>query len=164
MNAGNGHDPFGFRRLSYVRSVEQSKDLNFMREPAIIISASGMAEAGRILHHLKNNVEDARNTVLIVGWQAPHTLGRRLVERQPVVKIFGEEYPLRARVKTLNGLSAHADRKGLLDYVQQLGPGRLQGVFVVHGEEASSLALAESLRGLGIGKVVVPQPAETFEL
>jgi metallo-beta-lactamase family protein len=164
MHAGNGLDPFGFHRLTYIRSVEQSKDLNFLREPAIIISASGMAEAGRILHHLKNNVEDPRNTVLIVGWQAPHTLGRRLVERQPVVKIFGEEYQLKARVKTLNGFSAHADRRGLLDYVRQLEPGRLKGAFVVHGEEASSLALAEGLRDLGIGRVVVPRLAEKLEL
>jgi metallo-beta-lactamase family protein len=161
---GDRRDPFGFQRLTYVRSVEQSKELNFLREPAIIISASGMAEAGRILHHLKNNVEDARNTVLIVGWQAPHTLGRRLVERQPVIKIFGEEYRLKARVETLNGFSAHADRDGLLGYARQLGPGRLQGAFVVHGEEASSLALAEGLRNLGIQRVAVPRPAETFQL
>jgi len=164
IEAGNGLDPFGFHRLNYVRAVEQSKELNFLREPAVIISASGMAEAGRILHHLKNNVEDARNTVLIVGWQAPHTLGRRLVERQPVVKIFGEEYQLNARVQTLNGFSAHADRNGLLDYVRQLGPGRLKGVFVVHGEEASSLALAEGISDLGVARTVVPRPAEKFEL
>src|SRR5690606_30984149 len=82
-----GNDPFGFDMMRYTRSVEQSKELNFLREPAMIISASGMAEAGRILHHLKNNVEDSRNTVLIVGWQAPHTLGRRLVEKRDVVKI-----------------------------------------------------------------------------
>jgi metallo-beta-lactamase family protein len=164
VDAGDGQDPFGFHRLNYIRSVEQSKALNFSREPAIIISASGMAEAGRILHHLKNNIEDARNTVLIVGWQAPHTLGRRLVDRQPVVKIFGEEYQLKARVKTLNGFSAHADRDELLNYVRQLGPGRLQKVFVVHGEETSSLSLAEGLRDLGIGQVIVPRPAETFGL
>ena len=164
IEAGNGADPFGFHRLHYVRAVEQSKELNFLREPAIIISASGMAEAGRILHHLKNNVEDPRNTVLIVGWQAPHTLGRRLVERMPVVKIFGEEYQLNARVQTLNGFSAHADRKGLLDYVRQLGPSRLQAAFVVHGEEASSLALAEGMRDLGVGRAVVPRPGETFKL
>jgi len=85
------------------------------REPAIIISASGMAEAGRILHHLKNNVEDPRSTVLIVGWQAPDTLGRRLVEHQPVVKIFGEEYHVKAQVVTINGFSAHADRAELVD-------------------------------------------------
>ncbi len=78
--------------MRYTRTTAESKELNFLREPAVIISASGMAEAGRILHHLKNNVEDPRNTILIVGWQAPHTLGRRIVEKQPKVKIFGEEY------------------------------------------------------------------------
>ena len=157
-------DPFGFHRLTYVRSTERSKELNFLREPAIIISASGMCEAGRILHHLKNNVEDPRNTVLIVGWQAPHTLGRRLVERQSTVKIFGEEYSLKARVETINGFSAHADRNELLDYARQLGAPRLKSVFVVHGEEASSQALAYGLSGLGVGKAIVPQPGEEFEL
>jgi metallo-beta-lactamase family protein len=138
--------------------------LNNLQQPAIIISASGMCEAGRILHHLKNNVEDPRNTVLIVGWQAPYTLGRRLVERQPVVKIFGEKYRLKARVETINGFSAHADRNGLLDYARQLEPNRVKSAFVVHGEEASSLALAEGLRDLGMGQVSVPLPAEEYEL
>ncbi|MGD9047825.1 MAG: MBL fold metallo-hydrolase, partial [Anaerolineae bacterium] len=164
LESSHHRDPFGFYRLTYVRSVEGSKELNHLQEPAIIISASGMCEAGRILHHLKNNVEDPRSTILIVGWQAPHTLGRRLVERQPVVKIFGEKYKLRARVKTINGFSAHADRQGLLGYADQLGPERLSSAFVVHGEEGSSLALAEGLRGLGLGQVSVPQPGEVFEL
>ncbi len=162
--AGRHRDPFGFHRLTYVRSVEGSKELNFLREPAIIISASGMCEAGRILHHLKNNVEDPRSTVLIVGWQAPHTLGRRLVERRPVVKIFGEEYKLKAQVKTINGFSAHADRRGLLDYVRQMGAKRLRTAFVVHGEEASSLALADGLRHLGVENAIVPHPGEEFEV
>jgi metallo-beta-lactamase family protein len=157
-------DPFGFHRLTYVRSTERSKELNFLREPAVIISASGMCEAGRILHHLKNNVEDPRNTVLIVGWQAPHTLGRRLVERQATVKIFGEEYSLKAKVETINGFSAHADRNELLDYARQLGAKRLKSVFVVHGEEASSQALAYGLNNLGVAKTIVPQPGEEFEL
>ena len=157
-------DPFGFHRLTYIRSVEQSKELNFISGPAIIISASGMAEAGRILHHLKNNVEDPRNTVVIVGWQAPYTLGRRLVERQSIIKIFGEEYHLRARVETINGFSAHADRNELLDYVRQLGPDRLKSIFVVHGEEASSLALADGLQGLGVEQAIVPTLGEAFEL
>jgi metallo-beta-lactamase family protein len=157
-------DPFGFHRLEYVRSVEDSKELNFLRDPAVIISASGMAEAGRILHHLKNNVEDPRSTVLIVGWQAPHTLGRRLVERQPRIKIFGEEYNLRARVKTINGFSAHADRDELLDYVRQMGPEGLKRVFVVHGEESASLALADAIHNLGVQQVAVPRRGETFEL
>jgi metallo-beta-lactamase family protein len=160
----DGHrDPFGFYRLRYVRLTEDSKELNFLREPAVIISASGMCEAGRILHHLKNNIEDPRTTVLIVGWQAPHTLGRRIVERQPVVKIFGEEYKLNARVETLLGFSAHADRTGLLDYAQTLqGRGSVQAVFVVHGEEASSLALAEGLRQLGIARVEVPEEGRAY--
>jgi metallo-beta-lactamase family protein len=164
LASSNGRDPFGFRRLRYIRSVEGSKELNFLREPAIIISASGMCEAGRILHHLKNNVEDPRNTVLIVGWQAPHTLGRRLVERRPVVKIFGEEYSLKARVETINGFSAHADRTELLGYVQQMGAGHPKSAFVVHGEEASSLALADGIRELGVEHVLVPRPGETISL
>ncbi len=157
-------DPFGFESLTYTRSVEASKELNFLREPSIIISASGMCEAGRILHHLKNNIEDARNTVLIVGWQAPHTLGRRLVERRPEVKIFGETYRLEARVESMSGFSAHADRSELLDYVRQMGASRLTTAFVVHGEPGSSLALAGGLRSLGVKQVEVPQPQETFEL
>jgi metallo-beta-lactamase family protein len=160
----NHRDPFGFRRLTYVRSVEASKELNFLREPAIIISASGMAEAGRILHHLKNNIQDPRNTVLIVGWQAPHTLGRRLVERQPVVKIFGEEHRLQARVETINGFSAHADRLDLVDYVRQMGTEQLQQVFIVHGEEAASLALAGGLSEIGVRQAIVPTLGQEFEL
>jgi metallo-beta-lactamase family protein len=162
--SGNHRDPFGFHRLTYIRAVEESKELNFLREPAVIISASGMCEAGRILHHLKNNIEDPRNMVLIVGWQAPDTLGRRLVERQPVVKIFGEEYSLRAQVKTINGFSAHADREELVDYVRQSEASRLKAVFVVHGEETSSLVLAESLRGLGVSRALLPRLGEEFEL
>jgi metallo-beta-lactamase family protein len=155
-------DPFGFHRLTYVRATEDSKELNFLREPAVIISASGMCEAGRILHHLKNNVEDPRNTVLIVGWQAPHTLGRRLVERRPVVKIFGEEYVLNARVKTINGFSAHADRAGLEDYVRRMGPQTIETAYIVHGEEAASLALADGLSDLGVRSAIVPKRGETF--
>lgn len=164
MADNRNRDPFGFHRLTYVRAVEQSKELNFLREPAIIISASGMCEAGRILHHLKNNVEDPRNTVLIVGWQAPHTLGRRLVERKPKVKIFGQEYRLKAGVETINGFSAHADRDDLDNYVRQLGLKGLKQVFVVHGEESASLAAADHFRDMGVRNVVVPQPKEVFQL
>jgi metallo-beta-lactamase family protein len=157
-------DPFGFDGLSYTRTTQESKELNFLRQPAIIISASGMCEAGRVLHHLKNNIEDARNTILIVSWQAPDTLGRRLVEHAPEVMIFGEEYSVRARVETINGYSAHADRTGLLEYVRQVGPGRLKAAYVIHGEEASSLALAEGLRDLGVHQVAVPRPGESVSL
>jgi len=164
LDSAQQRDPFGFHRLTYVRSTEDSKELNFLRKPAIIISASGMCEAGRILHHLKNNVEDPRNTVLIVGWQAPHTLGRRLVERQSTVKIFGEEYSLKAQVETINGFSAHADRDGLLDFARQAGVQRLKAAFVVHGEETSSQALAYGLNSLGISKAIIPQPGEEHDL
>jgi metallo-beta-lactamase family protein len=164
ITAGRRRDPFGFHRLTYIRSTEASKELNFLREPAIIISASGMCEAGRILHHLKNNIEDPRNTVVIVGWQSPYTLGRRLVERRPVVKIFGEEYELNARVETINGFSAHADRKGLMDYVREMGVKQLKTVLVVHGEEASSLAAADGFREMGVGRVIVPHARDEVEL
>lgn len=166
LNASGDRDPFGFYRMRYIREVEDSKALNFLREPAVIISASGMCESGRILHHLKNNVEDARNMVLIVGWQAPHTLGRRLVERQPTVRIFGQEYSLRANVEIINGFSAHADRNELLAYADHLNSadGRLKQVFVVHGEEESSLALAEGIRAQGVPNVLVPQPGQEVEV
>ncbi|MFB0534531.1 MAG: MBL fold metallo-hydrolase RNA specificity domain-containing protein [Anaerolineae bacterium] len=157
-------DPFGFKRLRYIRDVEDSKELNFLREPAVIISASGMCEAGRILHHLKNNIEDNRNTVLIVGWQAPNTLGRKLVERLEKVKIFGEEYQLRAEVEVINGYSAHADRGELLDYVRPLNNGRLKKMFVVHGEEEASLTLADGFRKLGVPDAVVPELMEQVVL
>jgi metallo-beta-lactamase family protein len=164
LASGDQRDAFGFYRLTYIRSVEDSKELNFLRQPAIIISASGMCEAGRILHHLKNNIEDPRNTVLIVGWQAPYTLGKRLVDREPMVKIFGEEYRLRARVEIIDGFSAHADREGLLEYGRQINSSRLKVVFVVHGEEPSSLALADGLSHLGIMSVIVPSQGEEHEL
>ncbi|MEE8392591.1 MAG: MBL fold metallo-hydrolase, partial [Anaerolineae bacterium] len=156
-------DPFGFERLRYIRNVEDSKALNVMEGPAIIISASGMCEAGRILHHLKHNVSDPRNTVLIVGWQAPHTLGRRLVERQKVVKIFGEEYPLRARVETVNGYSAHADQKDLLDWAKPIIPN-LQHAFVVHGDPDPAMTLGDELSRLGARSVAVPEQGDVFQI
>jgi metallo-beta-lactamase family protein len=156
-------DPFGFRDLQYTRSVRASKALNFLREPAIIISASGMCEAGRIQHHLKNNIEDSRNTVLIVGWQAPDTLGRRIIERQPVVKIFGEEYQLNAHVEAINGFSAHADRDELLAWTGAIQP-KPEYTFVVHGEEAVSEAFAGLLEKDGHRNVHVPHLQESFTL
>jgi metallo-beta-lactamase family protein len=121
-----------------------------------------MAEAGRILHHLKNNVEDPRNTILIVGWQAPHTLGRRIVEKEPQVKIFGEMYQLNAEVATINGFSAHADRTELLEWAGHLQkPPR--HTFIVHGEEDASIALAQGLENeLGFPQVAVPELGEAF--
>jgi metallo-beta-lactamase family protein len=154
-------DLFGFDMMRYTRSTYQSKELNFLREPAVIISASGMCEAGRILHHLKNNIEDSKNTVLIVGWQAPNTLGRRIVERQPKVRIFGEEYQLRAEVVTINGFSAHADRSELLDWTGHFKK-RPAHSYIVHGEEDSSFALADGLRAQGFTDVNVPSLGQSY--
>jgi metallo-beta-lactamase family protein len=154
-------DPFGFEQLRYTRSVQASKEINFLRDPAVIISASGMCEAGRIQHHLKNNIEDPRNTVLIVGWQAPQTLGRRLVERESVVRIFGEEYRLNAQVEVINGFSAHADRDELLDWVDSM-ERQPEHTFVVHGEEDVSEAFASQLQGRGLRRVSVPHLHESF--
>ncbi|MBM4286373.1 MAG: MBL fold metallo-hydrolase [Deltaproteobacteria bacterium] len=157
-------DIFGFKKLRYIREVEQSKALHLRREPCVIISASGMAEAGRIQHHLKNNIEDPRNLVLIVGWQAPNTLGRRLVERVPVVRIFGKEYALEAEVATLNGFSGHADLPGLLGWVKAFDR-RPEHIFVVHGEPAAARSLAERLRNdLGCRGVMVPELGQTVEV
>jgi metallo-beta-lactamase family protein len=154
-------DPFGFDMMTYTRSTNQSKELNFLRRPAVIISASGMCEAGRILHHLKNNIEDPRNTILIVGWQAPNTLGRRIVEKQPRVKILGEEYNLRAQVVTINGFSAHAGRSELLAWTDHF-KRRPQHTYVVHGEPDSSEAMADGLRSQGYPDVHVPELGQRF--
>jgi metallo-beta-lactamase family protein len=155
-------DPFGFDMMRYTRSTSESKELNFLREPAVIISASGMAEAGRILHHLKNGIEDPRNTILIVGWQAPHTLGRRIVEKLPKVKIFGEEFELKAEVAKINGFSAHADRLELLEWTSHIKTPPKQ-TFIVHGEEEASFAFAESLRNeQNFSEVHVPEMGQRF--
>jgi len=157
-------DPFGFQGLIYVRSVEESKALNFLNQPAIIISASGMAESGRILHHLANNVEDPRNTILIVGFQAEHTLGRRIEERQPKIRIFGEEYHLRAQVERLTGFSAHADRNALLAWAAAFKKKPLR-TFLVHGEEPALSSLAEALRTeVGFERVDIPDLHQTFSV
>ncbi len=156
-------DPFGFRKLHYFRDVEDSKRLNNFEEPLIIISASGMCEAGRILHHLRNNVGDPRHTVLFVSYQAEHTLGRRLADGRKRVRIFGEEHEVRCQVERIDGFSAHADQGDLLNWIAR-AKGRLKKVFVVHGEEDSSLALAEGIRQLGVTKVIVPEPGESVFL
>ena len=157
-------DIFDFGRLRYIRDVEQSKQLHALKGPCVIISASGMAEAGRIQHHLKNNIGDPRNTVLIVGWQAPNTLGRRLVEQAPVVRIFGMEYHLEAEVVTLNGFSAHADQPGLLGWAQAFKKPPEQ-TFVVHGEPEAAQVLATRLRDdLGYKGVMIPSLHQTIEI
>jgi len=155
-------DPFGTDRIRYIRAVEDSKKLNGDPRPMVIISASGMCESGRILHHLRNNIENPGNTILIVGFVAKNTLGRKIVERNETVKIFGEELRLRAEVVVINAFSAHADRNELLDYVMPL-KGRVKEIFVVHGEEDQSVKLTALLKENGFA-VRMPFPEEEIEL
>ncbi len=156
IKALDDHNPFGEGLFHYVRDVEASKALNEDPRPMIIISASGMAEAGRVQHHLKHTIPDPKNAVIITGWQAPNTLGRRLAERQPYVRIFGEEFPLNAEVYELYGYSAHADRQELLAWTEPQA-GRVDQVFVVHGEPESAQSLAEALQDQGYRHVSVPE-------
>ncbi len=155
-------DPFGFAMLQSTPSVEESKALNRVDEPCIIISASGMCEFGRIVHHLRNNIEDPNNTVVIVGYQAPHTLGRRLVERRSEVKIFGMSRPLRCEVKVLNAFSAHADKDELMWWAGECGP-QVERFFCVHGDEDQCEALSKHLADAG-RKTTVPSPRQTVVL
>lgn len=141
----DGISPFCcFGHLRYTESVEESKAINFHNGPCVVISASGMCEAGRIRHHLRNNVEDPKNTILIVGYQAEYTLGRRIVERRPFLKIFGDMYKLRADVEVLNGYSGHGDAHDLMDFIGKID--RVSNVFIVHGEISQSCGLAKKLR------------------
>lgn len=153
-----------FDQLTYTRSVEESKALNDRDEPMIIISASGMVETGRILHHVKNNIEDERNTILIVSWQAPHTLGRRLAERQRDVRIFGEDYHRRAAVETINGLSAHAGQSLLVEYARAVA-GQAKGIILIHGEPVAAAAFKDQLRTIKVmPPIFYPERLETIEL
>ncbi len=159
----NNHPALDFKGLRFVSSVEESKSINELKGPMVIISASGMAEAGRILHHLKNNVEDPKNTIMIVGWQAPNTLGRRLVEKNPEIRIFGEPYALRAEVDTISGLSAHAGQDALLQYASAV-KGRAKKIFLVHGEQDAATVFEQKLAEAGIGPVEYPIYDQVVEI
>lgn len=158
------HSPFGFDQLTYIRKAEDSKDLNFVREPVMIIAASGMCEGGRILHHLKNNIGDPKTTVLFVGYQAEHTLGRRILEGDERVKIFGEEFTVRADIERIEGYSAHADRNGLRGWANHFDRKRLKRLFLVHGELEAAAALALTLQSDGHTEVIIPDRGDSFEL
>ena len=158
----NDQDPFGYNRINYLRSSQESKKLNNDHRPMIIISASGMCEGGRILHHLRNNIENKNNTVMIVGYMAQNTLGKRIVERQPVVKIFGQEHKLKAEVVKMNAFSAHADKNELMAYVKQCGR-TVKRVFLVHGDENQSDPLFRELIARG-HKAHQPKKGEEITL
>jgi metallo-beta-lactamase family protein len=157
------HPALSFKGLKYIQSVDESKALNDRYQPMVIISASGMAETGRILHHLRNNIENSRNCIVIVSWQAPYTLGRRLVDGDKKVKIFGEEFDVHAEVVSIGGLSAHAGQDMLLRYAQA-SRASLKQLILVHGEENAEAAFQQKLVEAGIGPVVYPKMFDTIEI
>lgn len=161
--ADNRRTPFDYPEIEYVREVRRSKQLNHISEPVIIISANGMAENGRILHHLKNNIEDARNTILIVSFQAEQTLGRKLKDGEKRVRIFGETYDVRATVEAIEGYSAHADQQELMAWANSLNRERLQQLFLVHGEPQASDTLLQLLRAEGYTHVLSPERGYSVE-
>ena len=156
-------EPFGFQRLRYVGSPEESRALNDLTTPCILIAASGMCEGGRILHHLRHGLGDVRNTVLFVGFQAEGTLGRRLRDGAETVNIFGEPVPVGAEIAALDGFSAHADQRELSDWVGRLDPAPRR-IFLVHGEPGPAEVLAGVLRERTAAEVRVPEKGEAFEL
>jgi metallo-beta-lactamase family protein len=157
------HPALDFKMLTYVKSVEESKALNDIKEPMVIISASGMAETGRIVHHIKNNIENPKNTICIVSWQAPNTLGRRLADRETEVNIFGEVYERKCDVATIGGLSGHAGQDLLVKYAMGV-KDTVKQIFLVHGEEKQAMTLKGILNERKLGNVHYPDLHESVEL
>jgi len=156
-------DPFTFGSVKFTADVEESKQLNHVEGPIIIISASGMCEGGRVLHHLKHTIPHKRNIVLIVGYQAENTLGRRLVKHLEPIRIYGEELALNAEVHSIQALSAHADRNEMIEYFNAMGP-QVERAFVVHGDLDQNEPMAEALTQLGARDVLIPQPGQIAEM
>ena len=157
-----GRNPLEFPGMVFVGTPEESMALNDTPGPMIIIAASGMCEGGRVLHHLKHCVQDEDNIILICGFQAENTLGRRIVEKREVIKVLGEEVPLRARVEIINALSAHADRAGLIDWIGEV-KDNVRHAFAVHGEPEKVAAMADILREQGVRNAVAPMPGQTYQ-
>lgn len=157
-----GRNPLEFPGMQFVGTPEESMALNDMSGPMIIIAASGMCEGGRILHHLKHGVQDPDNIILIVGFQAENTLGRRIVEKRNPLRILGEEIPLNARVEVINALSAHADRAGLMEWIGEV-KDNVRHAFAVHGEPEKVAAMEQILKDMGIRNAVAPQPGQTYK-
>lgn len=157
-----GGKPLEYPGMTFIGSPEESMALNDTPGPMIIIAASGMCEGGRVLHHLKHCLGDPNNMVLICGFQAENTLGRRIVERRDPLKVFGEEVPLRARIEVINALSAHADRSGIMDWIDEI-KDNVRYAFAVHGETERVTAMEELLRTKGIKNTFAPVSGQTFE-
>ncbi len=149
-------DPFGFSRLTYIISSDESKKLNSINGPCIIISSSGMCEAGRVLHHLANNIENPNSIILMVGYSAENTLGRKLIDGEKKVSIFGEEYNVEAEVIVMQSYSAHADENELIAYTSQLDKNQMQQIFLVHGEIDQQEIFKKHLEASGFKKILIP--------
>jgi metallo-beta-lactamase family protein len=170
----NAENPFSFKQMRFVKSVEESMALNRDENPKIVISASGMCEGGRILHHLRHKIHNQKNTILVVGFMAANTLGRRILDLgmaweeegrkgdAPIVKFYNKEYPLKAQVVKLGGFSAHGDRDEMLRFLKKSNL-RIKKIAVVHGEESQSLAFADYLTDNGF-KAFVPRPGQTLRV
>ncbi|MGZ4882074.1 MAG: MBL fold metallo-hydrolase RNA specificity domain-containing protein [Halobacteriota archaeon] len=160
----NDSDPFGFGTLFYVKSTEESKKLNSVKEPCVIISASGMMEAGRIKHHLANNIEDPKNTILVVGYCSPTTLGARIVSGENPVSIFGEKHPVRATVERIEAFSGHGDYIEMKDYISCQDKSQLRKVFLVHGEYEAQQFYQSKLEEVGFRNISIPEAATEVQL
>jgi metallo-beta-lactamase family protein len=158
------NDPFDFKGLHFIEDKRESQALNTLREPCVIISASGMAEAGRVKHHIANSIGNPRNTILMVGYCEKNSLGARLKEHPSEVTIFGDVFRVRADIRKIESMSAHADYKDLCQYLSTLEPDEVKRVFVVHGEPESQTAFRERLIRKGFHDVVIPECHETFGL
>ena len=159
-----GADPFGFSRLKYIKKTEESKELNEKTGPMIIISASGMAEGGRILHHLVHSIGNSKNLILFVGYAAEHTLARKIMDGNEKVNIFGEEYEVRAKIKKMDYFSGHADQRELLDYLRLNNQNKLKNIFLVHGEEEMALPFKEKILQEGYENVQFPASGEIINI
>lgn len=157
-------NPFGFNSLKYTTSVEESKELNDKEGPMIIIAADGMCEAGRVLYHLANEISDPKNTIMIVGYMAENTLGRRIFDGEEVVKILGDEYPVKAKVERCNGFSAHADYNEMIEWLGEIDTSRLKKIFLIHGELDQQQGFKQHLEDAGYKDVEIVEPGKEYTL
>lgn len=155
---------FDFDGLNYVTSVEESKKLNDLKGPMVIVSSSGMCEGGRILHHLVHNIEDKNNTILIVGYMAENTLGRKIADREKQVKIFGDMFKLNAKVEILNSFSAHADYNEIKEYIKNHNINKIKNIFLVHGEKEAQENLVKEIKSIGVKEVDIVKLDQSYEL
>jgi metallo-beta-lactamase family protein len=157
-------DPFNFKNLTFIQDTASSKALNTNNEPCVIISASGMAEAGRVKHHIKNNISNEDNTILMVGYCEPNSLGGRLMSGYTSVSIFGEEFNVKAEVRTIRSMSAHGDYEDLLKFISCQDPQKVKKLFLVHGEEEVQKAFKLKIIEKGFANVEIPERHQEFML